>query len=451
MRKLLRFISGLRADRRGFALIVTTVLLGVVIAVSLTLLDVSLTDQRTARYVERTQDAVLIAEAGVHKALFCLKATGGALCGGAYGPSYAGQSNVGFADGRFSVTVADSGTDKVITSVGTSAGGVSQTVRTTVNTTAPSQAQSGFNYSVQTSDLGVVLQNNAHVNNGTVYTDSDVVCGNNADINYDIYVSKVGGKIDNCDGVIEAHADRILNSQVLGDAYYRNNPADIAGTTVGGAKHPNQPTPAPRTLPVFNKQFWEDVAESGGIINGNLSPANGSSLGPVKILGNLTLSNNVFVTLTGPVWVVGNVSISNNAGVGLAAGFGASSGVLIADDPADNVTDGKVDIGNNGFVTGSGIDGSYVLLYSANTGVSDAAPAIKIANNAAGGIFYAPFGSIHVYNNGNAVATVARRVYMDNNAYVTYDSAGVTPASMSIATANGGIWRFLQGVWQQFK
>ncbi len=436
---------------RGFALIVTTVLLGVVIAVSVTLLDMSLSMQRTSKTVERTYDATLLAEAGIQKAIYCLKADAGANCGGAYGPSYAGESNVGFGAGKFSVSVTGTGSARSITATGQAPGGYTQTIATQVSLDAPSRSQPGFDYAVQASDLGVQLENNAEVNNGVVRTDSDVVCGNNAEVNYDIYVSRAGGKIDNCKGVIDAHADQVLNSKVLGSAYYRNDPADISGTAVSGAKHPNQATPVGQTLPTFDKAFWENVAESGVVVYGDYSPADNSTLGPIKIVGNLTLSNNVDVIVNGPIWVVGNITMSNNASFTLAPGFGPSSGVIIADNPADTANSGIIDISNNAFISGSGTDGSYVLMYSSNTSTADSSPAIKVANNAAGGIFYAPDGAVRIYNNGSAVAAVARRVYLDNNAAINYDNAGTTPSSMTIAQVAGGVWRFLQGAWHQFK
>lgn len=443
--------SETRRDERGFALIATTILLGIILTLSVSLLDFSLNAQRTSKYVEQTTDAVLLAEAGIHKAIYCLKATSGTNCGGSYGAGYTGESNVGFGTGKFTVTVSGAGASKTITATGTSAGGVTQTIRTQASTDAPSQSQPGFDYAVQASDLGVQLENNAEVNNGVVYTDSDVTCGNNAEVNYDIFVSKVGGKIDNCDGVIDAHADKVLNSQVLGDAFYKNDPADVAGTSVAGTKFANQATPAPLTMPVFDKAFWENVAESGGILYGDQSPADGDTLGPIKIAGDLTLNNNVDVIVNGPIWVAGNITMSNNTSFALAAGFGPSSGVIIADDPADAVNGGIIDISNNSAIVGSGTDGSYILMYSANTRTSDASPAIKVANNADGGIFFAPNGSIRIHNNGSAVAAVARRVYLDNNATINYDNTGATPSTMSIATVAGGIWRFLQGVWRQFK
>ncbi len=442
-----------RNRRRGFTLVVTTILLGIVMSLSIIVLDTTLNSRRTAEYNEGAQEAVLLAEAGIHKAMYCLKATNGANCGGNYGSSYTGESNVAFGGGKFTVAVAGSGATKTITATGTSGSGVLMTVKTSTSTAAPSVAQSGFDLAVQASDLGVNLQNNASVNNGTVYTDSDVVCGNNAEVNYDIYVSRSGGKIDNCDGVINGHADKILNSQVLGNAYYKVNPTDIAGTSVAGTKYANQMTPAPRLLPTFDKAFWEDVAETGGIIAGGYTLTNNASgaIGPAKITGDLSLSNNATLTLNGPIWVVGNVTIGNNVTIQLATGFGSSSGVIIADNPADTANGGIIDISNNAVVSGSGSDGSYMLMYTTNTRTSDTSPAIKVANNAAGGIFYAPNGSVRIHNNGSAIAALGRRVYLDNNAAINYDSSGVTPASMTLATVVGGTWRFLAGAWRQFK
>lgn len=440
-------------DEKGFALLSATIVLSLLMAFSVVVIDNSLNARRVGNSFVQSLSAEQIAEAGLHKAVFCLRATIGTYCAGTFGTNFAGETNVSFSGGRYTTTVSGTGTLKTVTSVGTSATGQTKTVKTDVSTLPASTSMPGFDNAILASDQGVNLSNNAAVNNGGVRSNSNVICGNNADINNDVTVSLAGGRIDNCDGVRDGRADQILSSEVTGNAYYRTDPTDIVGTTVAGTKYAGQATSAAQTFPAFDVATWRAAAEAGSTYSGNYSAGNNVtvSLGPIRINGNLTLGNNVTLNVTGPIWVNGNISVGNNVAIRVPASFGAASGLIMADSTTDQSTGGIIDISNNTTMSGSGTDGSYLFFVSTNTRITSANPAIRVSNNAGAAVFYATQGSVHINNNASAIAAVGRRVSLGNNATIAYDNLGTTPASLTVASTGSGTWRLKGGTWREFK
>ena len=168
-------------------------------------------------------------------------------------------------------------------------------------------------------------------------------------------------------------------------------------------------------------QDWRNIAEAGGVCappicdsSGNYALDNGASgvLGPIKIPGNLTLSNNAILTMTGTIWVAGNVALSNNCNISLDASYGQNSGVLL--------TDGTITISNGCNLQGSGDPDSYIMTLSAKNSPTNTV--IGVDNNAMGVIYYAHGGRIHFSNNAQAKEATAYGIELDNGATITYES-----------------------------
>ncbi|MEY4744765.1 MAG: hypothetical protein RL272_710 [Candidatus Parcubacteria bacterium] len=432
-------------NARGFATITTTIILGIAFAFVVILLDATLAGRKAGKAHQEELTAARIAEAGMDKAIYCFNAASGANCGGTYGTNYAGESNVSFGGGAFTTTLAGSGTTRTVTSVGSTASGSLTTIVADITSVPPTDTL-GFSYALQSGSGGAKMDNNSTIS-GTIYSSGDITCqSTSATITGDAYSSKAGGKIDKCRVDYMAHADKILNSSVGQNAYYNTNPTDIAGTTVSGTKFANQATPADAPLSPFNLDFWHDSAEAGGIISGNYSPANGSTLGPVKIEGDLTMANNVVITVAGPVWVVGDITTGNNVTFNLDPAFGEYSTVILADDPANQATKGKITISNNTAINGSGNSKSHILFASTNTSTADNAPALDVSNNAAGAVFYALNGTMRLSNNGGAKSLSAYRLYLTNNSSVTYVASDFTG---QFSNSPGGSWHVVEGTWRQ--
>jgi hypothetical protein len=429
----------------GFAIVSATVLLGIMLVFGLALLDYSLSSRRAGRGLQDSLSAEQIAEAGVNKAIYCLNASVGTNCGGTYGTGYAGETAVSYGGGTFTTTLAASGADKDITAVGTAGGGRTFTIKVMATSVPPTDSPD-FSYALQSGGGGAHMENNSQIS-GTIYSNGDIDCQTTqARITGDAYSSKANGLIDSCDVDYHAHADRILDANVDGDAYYKNNPADIAGTTVDGTKYPNSTTPAVAPMPDLNLQFWRDSAEAGGIITGNHSPADNSTLGPVRITGDLIMNNNVDVTVNGPIWVNGNITTGNNSSFTLASSFGAFSTVILADNQTDMANKGKIDITNNTGIYGTGNPSSHILFASTNTSTNDAAPALSVANNASGAVFYAINGTLRLQSNSGAKSLAGYRLFIDQNAVVTYVESEFTG---QFSNSPAGVWRVKEGTWRQ--
>lgn len=429
----------------GFALVSVALLLAIVLVFGLSLLDYALSSRRASRALQESLSAEQIAEAGANKAIYCLNASVGTNCGGTYGTGFAGETNVAYGTGRFTTTIAVTGAERDITSVGTAAGGSTFTLKVGATTIPPTDSP-GFSYALQSGEGGAHMENNSSIQ-GTIYSNGDIDCQSiNAIIAGDAYSSKVGGKVESCRTNFHTHADKILNGSVGGNAYYLNDPADIAGTTVGGAKYSGSTTPNFATMPILDLQFWRDSAEAGGTHVGDYSPADNSTIGPLKITGDLIMNNNVDVTLNGPLWVMGNILTGNNSSFTLASGFGGLSTTILADDPSDMVNHGKIDITNNTGIYGTGNPTSHILFASTNNSTSDTSPALSVANNASGAVFYAINGTLRLQNNSGAKSLAGYRLFIDQNAVITYVMSDFTG---QFSNSPAGIWRIKEGTWRQ--
>lgn len=238
------------------------------------------------------------------------------------------------------------------------------------------------------------------------------------DIYFEIYLGGQTGLIDNVDvgtaGEGDTWAYEVNNSTITGDLYCQIGSSNSQACDTSRA----DPSPVPFPISDGNIAVWKEQAEIGGITTGDyvLNESTGS-LGPQKIEGNLTISNNSTLVITGTVWITGNFNISNNAQVNLDPGFGPNSAVM--------VVDGVVDISNNGVFSGSGTAGSYLMVLTTSdcpVGAGcNGADAIHVSNNAGTVILNAQKGTISFADNSGTKSVTAYKIHMWNNAVVTYD------------------------------
>lgn len=433
--------------QRGFALPMVAIIIGIVFALSSVVLDAVLSSRQAGKALQLSLAASQIAEAGIARAVACLNGNDGSKCGGTAGLNYEGEIDFSFGGGTFTSAVTAGASNKTITSTGTSAG-TSRTVTVDV-TTDPSTDPMGFTYALQSGAGGAWMENNSVIT-GSIYSNGNIECKTtSARITGDAYSAKVGGKIDKCRVDYHAHADSILSSTVGGNAYYNVNPAGVSGTTVTGTKYSGQATPTTTTLPAVDLQFWRNSASTCPTCTtyvGNYAPADNSTIGPMKIVGNLVMNNNVDVTIAGPIWVVGDITTGNSNTFTIASAFGPYSTAILADDEANQATKGRITISNNTGIYGSGSSTSHLLFISTNSSTSDTVPAMSISNNASGAVFYATNGTLRLQNNGGAKSLAGYRLFLDNNAVVTYVQSEFTGEfSNSPATS----WRTVDGTWRE--
>ncbi|MEK7516030.1 MAG: hypothetical protein AAB562_00365 [Patescibacteria group bacterium] len=429
--------------RRGQTMIVASVFLGVLLIFSLSLSTYYLTTTRPFRRVTGNVVARAAAEAGVQKALWCLNSANAAACGGTAGTNYPGETNVTVAPGTsFTTTVTGSGSERTVNSTGAAPGDATRKIR--VKTTSSAETGNAvFSFALQVGDSGVYMENGS-IASGTIYSNGSVSCqSTNAVIKGDAYVASDGNTLDKCRVKYDAHAHTIMNSDIDRNAYYTS----ISNTTVDGTSHPGSASPATTTLPNMNLAAWEALAEAGDVINGNYAPADGATLGPKKIIGNLTLGNGVDVTVTGVIWVLGNITTKQTSSLTVDPVFGANSTWIIADDPADQATKGKITIENGTTISGSGHLQSHLWFISTNTSTDEASPAITVDNTAYGAIFSAHNGVVRLKNNANVKAVTGKRLYLDQNAEVNYETSEFIDSNFSGSPS--GSWGIKSETWQE--
>ncbi|MBP9802789.1 MAG: hypothetical protein KBD14_00570 [Candidatus Pacebacteria bacterium] len=197
----------------------------------------------------------------------------------------------------------------------------------------------------------------------------------------------------------------------------------------------NQADPVYIAFPISeaNIEAWKAEAEAGGVLTGNYTVGwAGATLGPKKIVGNLTVSGGGILTVSGNLWVTGNIDLSGGGTIRLASSYGTDDGVI--------VNDGTVSISGGGSATGSGTSGSYLMILTTNTSTTAAA---SISGGAGAVILYAPYGTLTVSGGAALREAVAYRMTIGGGSSITYE-AGLTNNNFSSGpsgTWNVNSWR----------
>lgn len=248
----------------------------------------------------------------------------------------------------------------------------------------------------------------------------------NLDIYFGLYVSGNIGTIRDVNvgtnGVGDAWANTISDSTVAGTKYCKVG----AGCDTSRLDPVSQPYP----LSEGNISDWKaDASSTNTLPSQTISKA--TTLGPVKIVGNLSVYDTLNVG--GTIWVTGDFFVKNGKTVQLAPGYGGNSGIIIVD--------GKTTLEQNAIFSGSGgATSSYVMLVStsncdyANCGNNYA---IDVANNAGAIILNAQNGTIYFKNQSGAKSATANKIKMENGATITYDKGLI---DVNFSSGPSGAW-----------
>ncbi len=252
----------------------------------------------------------------------------------------------------------------------------------------------------------------------------------NSDMNYRTYV---GGTTTSLSGITvngKVRANTLNNCTIGDDAYY----VFRTSCSVGGIAYPDSEDTQPATFPIAEAQFteWKEVAVAAGTHSGNKTVSGTEVLGPLVIDGDLTVNGTL--RITGPIWVQGDITVNNGATMTVDNSMGYAGTMIIAQDPDNPTTKGKVIIYNNANVGGNNYLGSYLLV----AGRSTSGTAIRLQNNITGtSIYYADFANVTLSNNSTANQVTAYGLVLSNNVIVTYITGF---QSSSFSTGPGGIW-----------
>jgi hypothetical protein len=183
-----------------------------------------------------------------------------------------------------------------------------------------------------------------------------------------------------------------------------------------------------RDLPITDAKIteWKEDAEAGGVRNGNYSVGfAGATIGPKKIVGNLTVSGGGILVIAGTLWVTGNISLSGGSTIMLDPSYDSNDGLIIAD--------GTISVGGGAFATGSGVDGSFIMMLT----TSNKSTAVTISGGSGALIAYAPFGTINVKGGAFLNEATGYKVIISGDSKITYDS---NLLSNAFYQGSSGIW-----------
>lgn len=375
-----------RSTQPGHVLIFFLVIMAIGLFLAMTVLTFLGGVRQQAQHLHRSLAASHLADAGLDKGLQAFQSN----------PDYTGET-FSLGGGTVQVTLAAGSTanEKILSSSAT-VGTVTRRYRVKLST-QPNGVAIAFRYALQAGSLGFSIGNNSRIN-GNVYSNQNVTGGN--------------------------------GSLITGDA---RAVGTVSGVTVNGQKLSNQPT---EPLPSFDNDFWKAKAQAGGTINGNYTPASGSTIGPLYIVGDLTFGQSTTITLKGPIYATGKITFGNDAVAVVDSSLG-SDGVMI-------IADGTVTFGNK-LTVNRAPQGGYLLIISNST----SSTAISLGNSSSlvNAPIYAPAGGITIGNSAQAVAFAANQVTTGNGAIVTYDQG---LANASFTTGPGGNWGIRRGSYQEY-
>ncbi len=288
-----------------------------------------------------------------------------------------------------------------------------------------------FNYGVQVGQGGIYLSGSGTVN-GNVYSNGPITGDSSAVITGTAISSGASGLIEGNSHSKwnQLHIGTVSGSAQAHTVNYTNATGNIYCQTGTGNNKSciSQPDPTYVDFPISDTQIagWKEEAEAGGVSNGDYSVGwAGATLGPKKIIGNLTVSGGGILTLTGTLWVTGNIVLSGGGTIKLASSYGSNDGVII--------NDGTVTVSGGGHATGSGTAGSYLMMLSTSSDSS----AITVSGGAGAVIVYAPSGTINISGGASLKEATAYRMLISGGSSITYES-GLTNNNFS--SGPSGSW-----------
>lgn len=395
-------------SEKGQVLILSVFFMLLTFAYATLLFRSSVLSLNVANANHEREQALLLADAGIERALWCLSQSEAETmgCGGGVGDSYTGETFT-FAGGDVTTVVtAVIDSEKEILSTGTTARG---TTRTVVVNADGENGEALIFALLGGSGTATYLENGATIE-GEIHMNGDFICSSQNGILGDLSLSGES-TLDNCNVTGDVKAHDVEDTTVVGDAYYQT----ITASTVTGELHPDSPDPETFDLPYDEEHFtaWRQEAAAGGTTVGDVDltgPLN--ELGPQKIEGSLTFGLASQTTLSGTVYVTGDLTIRNNATITLSPTYGAASAIILVE--------GKVDVGNNLSILSSDT-GSYIFFIGLDDSFDSSDPAFQVNNNAEAAIFYAANGLIEIGNNLVLNGVVGASLHLGQNSTVVYE------------------------------
>lgn len=233
----------------------------------------------------------------------------------------------------------------------------------------------------------------------------------------------------------EVHANTIENLTIAKDAFYQT----IISSTVSGTSHPGSADPPPKVFPISdaNVADWKnqvDKPETTTLGDITSCPA---TLGPRKIVGNITLGSGCTITIKSPIWVTGNLSMDSNNSIKVDQSLGSTSGVI--------VVDGTITLNSNNHLNGTGVGSSLLMALTTYDSRSNDLAAVKVNSNGNTGVYYASKGIIEPGTSNSFKELTAWKIRLINNSTINYE----TGLSSTLFTSGpSGSFSLVKGTYQ---
>lgn len=403
-------------------MIIAIIFLSVILLLIAGLSAYILQNVRAGRVAMASEQALMLADAGIDKAVWQLNQTGG---------SYSGETGTVLGSGTFNVAVANiSSSVKEVTVTAYIPNSTAPTatkqekVRVTIDTTTVS-----FSYGVQVGEGGLSMGNSSQVT-GNVYANGQINGSTGATVTGDAISAGSAGRIQRVVVGGMAYARTVNDSQVTGELRCQlgsgNNKPCVT----------TYPDPSTEAFPISDQQItdWKNEAAAGGTISGDYSLGIGqsASLGPKKINGDLIMDKEATLTLTGRLWVTGKIDIDKDATIRLDPSYGDISEVFIVDE--------VIDLSKEVNFQRAGAN-SYILAVSLDSG----GDAVSISKSADALIVYAPNGTVSVQKTVTLREVTAYGLSLAQDCTVIYESG---LASVNFSSGPGGSWVIQRGTWR---
>ena len=388
----------LTVNRPGQIMIIAIVFLAVILIISAALFTSVADFLRFGSNSILREQATHLAEAGIDYTIAKLNQTAGS-----YSPPL--TETPGGTTGSFIVTITNKTSNlKTISSTGFVPNSTSPRAKRTIKIDALIDSQQiSFHYAVQVGSDGVDMANSSQIT-GSNGTKATVYSNGN--------ISGSG------------------SSQINGDAYAVGTIAS-PNPDVTGQKYPGA---SPQPLPTVDETDWLTAADA------NPTPcpctiSNDKTIGPQKYEGDLTISNNAFVTVNGPIHVTGNFKMTQGSTtLKLNESFGSNGTGLIVE--------GIVDLSQGGQFQPTSANPKGYLLVISNLNANQA---LQITQSGSTAIFYALNGGATMSQSAHVSALVAKQLTLSQSAILEYDQG---LASAQFTSGPGAAWLVKRGTYR---
>ena len=189
-----------------------------------------------------------------------------------------------------------------------------------------------------------------------------------------------------------------------------------------------QTDPAYIAFPISDANIaeWQNDALAGGVYNGDYSVGGaGATLGPKKIVGDLSVGGGGILIVSGTLWVTGNITLNGSGTIQMATSYNTNDGLILSD--------GTVSVSGGGHATGSGTTGSYIMMLT----TSSSASAATINGGAGAMIVYAPNGTINISGGASLKEATGYKNSLTGGSSLTYESG---LANNNFSSGPSGSW-----------